>query len=385
METVTKDGYTVGMKPAKIGIDARLLAYRKGGIAEYTRQLIEALARLDTQNQYTILHRYNDKENYCPAPNFRRGNVFTPAHHRLERSALAVELMPRHLDLLHSPDFIPPRWGAKHQIITIHDLHFLHYPQFQTADSLCYYRDQIAWAVKHAEHILVQTESTRHEIMEMLGVPADKITVHLLGVNAAFRPMPKDEVDKRLAPYKLPAEYLLFVGTIEPRKNIPGLLEAYARLRAEYGDAVPPLVLGGQVGWNAEDSLAAIERFKLNEVVIRFENVPFEVLPALYNRARVLIQASFHEGFGLPPLEAMACGVPVVVARRGGLPEVVSECGVYVEPESVESIAEGIWRVLSDTALATQLAADGQKRAALFSWERTAAIALETYRRVLDL
>lgn len=368
-----------GMRPSHIGIDARLLAYRRGGIASYTHQLIEALAALDSKTHYAVLQRPRDPESYTPATNFRRVNCYTPAHHRLERTALSVELLPRRLDLLHSPDFIPPRLGARRQVITIHDLHFLHYPAFQTADSLRYYRDQIEWAVKRADHIFAQTQSTKEDIVAALGVSPSKITVHLLGVNPAFRVLPTDDVTATLQPFHLPSDYLLFVGTIEPRKNILGLLAAYDHFTADYPD-VPPLLLVGQVGWNADALVNAIEsRPKVQWI----RGVGMDALPALYNGARLLVLPSFHEGFGLPALEAMACGTPVVVAQRGGIPEVVGSAGVYIDPDDSASIADGIGRILADSALADQLRQDGLAQAAKFSWAHTARIALDVYQQVL--
>lgn len=370
-------------KSPKIGIDARLLYYRKGGISEYTRQLILALAELDTNSHYAILHHFRDAASYVPADNFHRVNLFTPCHHRLERTALSVELARHRLDVLHSPDFIPPRRGARRHIITIHDLHFLHYPQFQTAESLRYYRDQIRWAVLHADHIFAQTETTKREIVEMLDVPPEKITVHLLGVNPSFHVLPESEIQATLAPYHLPTQYLLFVSTIEPRKNIPGLLRAYAQLRATHPD-VPPLVIGGQRGWFADQELAPIAELGLTEHVRLFEDVPFSVLPALYNGARLLVMPSFYEGFGMPAIEAMACGTPVVVTERGALPEVVGEHGIYVNPDEPESIMQGITRLLEDAALYDRLRESGLRHAATFSWQRTAEIALDVYRKIIE-
>jgi glycosyltransferase involved in cell wall biosynthesis len=345
--------------------------------------LILALAELDPANEYAIIHNFRDQETYCPADNFRRVNALTPCHHRLERMALSVELARYRLDVLHSPDFIPPRQAARCHVITIHDLHFLHYPQFQTAESLRYYRDQIHWAVRRADHIFAQTHHTRQEIMEMLDAPGDKITVHLLGVNPAFRVMDKTEARAILAPYRLPEDYLLFVGTIEPRKNIPGLLRAYARLRQSRPD-IPPLVLGGQRGWFADQELAPVSELGLTERVTWLEDVPFRVLPALYNGARLLALPSFTEGFGMPAIEAMACGTPVVVSERGALPEVVGECGVYVNPDDPASIADGIGRLLEDSALREQLRQSGLRHAATYSWRRTAEIALQVYRTMAE-
>jgi glycosyltransferase involved in cell wall biosynthesis len=371
------------MFKSRIGIDARLLAYRKGGIAEYTRQLIVALQGLDPENFYHIFHHRRDTQPHDYATNFQRCSLWTPPHHRLERSALSVELMRHRLHVYHSPDFIPPRHAARFHLITIHDLHFLHYPQFQTADSLRYYRDQIQEAVAHADHIFAQTEGTKHEIIEHLNVSSEKITVHGLGVHPMFQRLPSAAVENALAPYQLPAEYLLFVGTIEPRKNLPNLIAAYALLNQKY-PTIPPLVLGGQKGWHSEESFAAIEKYHLQTQVIWFEDVPWEVLPALYNRAKVLVLPSFHEGFGLTAVEAMACGVPVVVSERGSLPEVVGKCGVYINPDEIESIAEGILKVLDDSTLSQTLCQAGPAHAAQYTWTKTAQIVLRVYQQFLN-
>ncbi len=381
---VTIQANTIATQSAShIGIDARLLGYRKGGIAEYTRQLIKALGELDSKNYYTIIHRFCDNETYCPTPHFQRVNAYTPAHHRFERTALGIELLGHRIDLLHSPDFIPPRWGAKQQVITVHDLHFLHYPQFQTADSLRYYRDQIEWSVKHADHIFAQTQGTKNEIIELLKVPEEKITVHLLGVNSEFQVLDQNVIQEKLAPYNLPNEYILFVGTIEPRKNIPNLLRAYAQLREDIPDVLP-MVLGGQLGWHADESLQTITDLGLENCVIWFEDVPFDVLPALYNQAQLLVLPSFHEGFGMPAIEAMKCGTPVVVSNRGSLPEVVGEHGLYVEPDDIGSIADGIRRLLEDHDLYKRLQESGLVHARTYSWQRMAEIALDVYGRLLE-
>lgn len=367
---------------ARIGIDARLLAYRKGGIAEYMRQLIRALSGLDGVNEYQVIRNFRDKNLYAEAANFRHIQAFTPPHHRLERTALSVELAWRGLDILHSPDFIPPRRGARHHLITIHDLHFLHYPDFQTADSRRYYAGQIEAAVQQADHIFAQTKGTKAEIVTMLGVPEDKITVHHLGVHPVFTRLDTEQVGQTLARYDLEPGYILFVGTIEPRKNIPGLLKAYALLREKHS-SIPPLVLGGQKGWNAEESLETISRLGLETAVRWVDDVPFDVLPALYNGARLLVLPSFHEGFGMPAVEAMACGVPVVIAQRGSLPEVVGNWGVYIDPEDIDSITDGIWQVLENEDLAQRLKQGGLDHAANYTWERTAEIALDVYRRFM--
>lgn len=363
----------------RIGIDARLTYYRQGGIAAYARRVIEALARLDRDPAYVILHSRKDRLTLAHGENFRRASLWTPCHHRLEAWALGTELLPLRLDVLHSPDFIPPRWGARRFVITIHDLNFLHYPQFLTAESRRYYNDQIRRAVAQADHILADSEATRADLAALLDVPQSRVTVHMLGVDEAFRPLDDSALEQACQQLDLPRGYLLFVGTFEPRKNIPGLLEAYRLLRDRLPEA-PPLVLAGRRGWLAEDLTRRVETLGLADRVLWREEVPQAAMPALYGAAALLVTPSFYEGFGLPALEAMACGTPTVVANRSSLPEVVGEAGLLIDPDDPQSIADGLYRVMDDPALAARLRAAGLARARSFTWDNTARIVLEAYR-----
>ncbi len=371
---------------SRIGIDARLIAYREGGIAEYARRLIESLSTLDRENIYTLFrgrHALLVPDDPPDAPNFRNARAQTPCHHRLERIAFGLEVAVRRLDLLHSPDFIPPRFGARRFVITIHDLTFLHYPQFQTPDSRRYYEGQIRAAVRRADHILVDSEATQADVCAFLGVEAGKVTVHPLGVDPAFRPLAAEAVTAMRSRYELPEGYLLFVGTYEPRKNLPGLLEAYSLLVRRAPDS-PPLVIAGRRGWLFESIFEKATSLGLGERVRWLEDVPFVDLPALYNGAAVLVLPSFYEGFGFPPLEAMACGVPPVVSNRGSLPEIVGTVGILCDPDRPESIADAVYLALTDRALRETWRREGLERARIFTWQQTARITLDVYRKMLD-
>jgi glycosyltransferase involved in cell wall biosynthesis len=367
----------------RIGIDARLNGYRQGGISEYTRCLIEALAPLDPTNQYHILHaaRHIPPANLLPGPNFRRINVYTPAHHRFEQLALSVEVMRLGLDVLHSPDFIPPRFGSRHTVITVHDLNFLHFPQFQTPDSLRYYAGNIRAAVHRASHILAVSQATANDLGNLLSVPAEKITIQPEGVNPEFHPLPDNEVQAVRHRLELPSNYLLFVGTVEPRKNVMGLLEAYHALLDKLPDA-PPLVIAGRKGWLYEPIYARAAELNLGKWLQWVENVTPADLPAVYNGAVALVLPSFYEGFGLPPLEAMACGVPTIVSDRGSLPEVVGDTGLLIDPDSRDSICEGLHHLLTDESLRERSRRDGLARAKIFTWQRSAEVALSVYRMI---
>lgn len=366
----------------RIGIDARIIAYRRGGIANYIRHLLPALAALDPDTDYRVLRHRKDRTRGEAGPNFHRVTVWTPCHHRLERWALGVEILPWRLDLLHSPDFIPPAFGARHFVITVHDLNFLYYPQFLTADSRRYYNDQIAWAVARADHILAVSEATRADLIRLLGVPPEKVATVYEGVSPAFRPLPPDETRKTLSRYGLTPGYLLFVGTLEPRKNLPGLLTAY-RLLLNRGETREPLVVVGGKGWLYEEIYERVTALRLEDHVRFIHDVPDEDLPAFYNGAALLAMPSFYEGFGLPALEAQACGTPVVISDRGSLPEVAGAAAVAVNPDRPEDIAAGIARVLGNSSLQATLRAAGPAHAARFTWEETARGVLAVYRAVM--
>jgi glycosyltransferase involved in cell wall biosynthesis len=293
-----------------------------------------------------------------------------------------MEVVRLGLDLLHSPDFIPPAFGCRRSVITIHDLNFLHYPQFLTAESHRYYNEQIEWAVQTADHILCDSQATKSDLTSLLGVPPDKVTVVYLAADSACRPLPDAESRRIAARYGLEPGYLLFVGTLEPRKNLPGLLQAY-RLLLDENVTTAPLVLVGGKGWLYDEIFRRVEELHLAEQVRFFHGVSDVALVGLYNCASVLAMPSFYEGFGLPALEAMACGTPVVVAERASLPEVVGDAGLLVNPDSPGDIAQALARVLTEATLRDRMRERGLARAARFTWEESARRTLAVYRQVL--
>jgi glycosyltransferase involved in cell wall biosynthesis len=360
-----------------IGIDARMVYYRVGGISTYIRKLVETLEYLDTgDHRFTIFHSRKGRETLTQR--FRRADLWTPSHHRLERLALSLELARFKLDVWHATDFIPPQFGARRLIASVHDLTFLHYPQFLTNESRQYYNDQIAWAVRHADHILTISHASKRDIVEMLRVPPEKITVQHLAADSSYKPLSAAETAPIRQQLDLPDTFILFVGTFEPRKNIDGLLRAYALLRHDMHDA-PPLVLAGNRGWLYDDILKLIAQLDLSNCVMLRENLSQDVMPALYNLAYTLVLPSHYEGFGLPALEAMACGTPTIVSRRSSLPEVVGEVGLLIEPDDPRDIAAAMARMLGDSAWYTEQCTASIKRAAQFTWEHAAQVALSVY------
>lgn len=376
------------MATLRIGIDCRLPFYQRGGISQYTLQLIEALANLDSGHRYTIFHMGKDPANYLPAggrdPAFKRVNLFTPCHHRLEKWSLGLEISLRQpqLDILHSPDFIPPLFGPGRKVITVHDLNFLYFPEFLTAESLRYYRDQIRWAVAAADHISADSEQTRQDCIELLGVPPAKITTVYLSVDPLYQQSwPAADIAATLAHHTLNPGFILVVGTLEPRKNLSMLLHAYRQARQEHGVDVP-LVLVGRPGWLYEEIFETIADLELGDSVRHLTGVSNVALAHLYHAAGLLATPSHYEGFGLPALEALNCGCPVVVSDRGSLPEIAGDAGLILPPDDVDGWAAALARVLADSSLRESMAAAGRRHAASFSWERAAQQTLHIYETV---
>jgi glycosyltransferase involved in cell wall biosynthesis len=368
----------------RIGIDARLLYYQMGGISQYTLYLLATLGVLDKTTSYVVFQMQKDKRNYAPEQvNFQRVNAMTPCHHKYEKWAFSAETIPQRLDILHSPDFIPPLKGARKHVITVHDLNFLYYPQFLTAESRRYYNDQIEWAVERADAISADSEHTRRDLITRLKVPPEKVRTIYLAANLVYeKPYSAEAIDKTLAKHHLERGFILFVGTLEPRKNIPTLLKAYRCLRDDHGVNVP-LVLVGRKGWLSDAIFATIEELNLGAYVHHLQGVFDAELAHLYHAAGVLTLPSHYEGFGLPPLEAMHCGCPVVTSNRGSLPEIVGDAGIMLEADEVEPWAEAIARVLGDESLRAQMIAAGFVQAKTFSWERTGRQTLDMYHEVV--
>jgi glycosyltransferase involved in cell wall biosynthesis len=365
----------------RIGIDARLVYYSRAGIGQYILGLVEGLSKVDEENEYVLLQSRKDETILTARANFSRKSLWTPSHHRLEQLALPFEITPLRLDILHSPDFIPPFRRDYKSVITVHDLAFILYPHFLTQESARYY-GQIDRAVRHADHIIADSLSTRRDIINFLGVPESKITVIHAAANSRYRPIEDEHSQKEIREkYGLDGPFMLFVSTIEPRKNLPTLLRAYRQLLDHYKLEVR-LVVAGQRGWFCGEVFAVTETLKLNDDVLFLGHVPMNDLALLYNAARVHVHPSFYEGFGLPPLEAMSCGTPTIVANVSSLPEVVGDAGLLVDPEDVEAWTVAMWRVLADKSLHSELAEKGLKRAQLFSWEKAARETLGLYSRL---
>jgi len=365
----------------RIGIDARLVYYRQAGISQYTIRLLDEYAEIGEDDEFIVFQSRKHRSPLVSAPNFQRRGLWTPPHHRFEQTLLPLELAAVDLDVLHSPDFIPPFRRKCKSVITIHDLNFLLYPHFLTPESASYY-GQIDQAVRKCDHIIAVAESTRRDIIQLTGAPEDKISVVHEAAHPIYRPLQDEtllgQVKTRLG---ISREFILFVSTIEPRKNVSTLLMAYKQLLDNYHVEVD-LVLAGEKGWLFNEVFALVDKLGLEERVSFLGRVSPEDLLGLYNAAQLLIHPAFYEGFGLPLLEAMACGTPVVASNTSSLPEVAGDAALLVEPTDVDGMTVALWRVLSDGALRQQMSDKGLKRAGMFSWRRAAVETMVIYRRL---
>lgn len=364
----------------RIAVDARLVSYAVGGISQYTVRLIQALAGLHTGDKILVLESQKAGSDAPWPGGVRRVKMITPPHNRFEQITLPMELLRIPADLLHSPDFIPPFRHRSPSVITIHDLAFMRFPHLLTADSARYY-GQVDKAVKRADQIIAVSHSTMQDIVKLLHVGPEKISVVYSAAAPECRPLTDEEKRERKRQLGLPDRFILFVGTLEPRKNLPTLLEALPRVWQEH--RVPLVVVGGK-GWLYERVFMTLDRLRLTEEQVHLVGtVPSQQLADYYGCATCLVMPSLYEGFGLPALEAMACGTPVIVSNVSSLPEIVGDSGLQVDPEDVEGLAETLVRLLADEELRLKLGQMGLQRAACFSWERTARETLSVYQRAV--
>ncbi len=372
----------------RIGIDYTAAVRQGAGIGRYTRGLIGALPALDRENSYRLFVAGRGVRGAVPAgPNFSaRWLPLTDRETSLLwqrlRLPVPIELFLGKLDLFHSPDFVLPPVLSGRKVLTVHDLSFLRVPECAHPVLRRYLLDVVPRSVRRADLVLADSHSTRHDVIELLAVPPERVRVVYAGVEDRFRPVGEPgELDAVRLQYRLERPFILGLGTLEPRKNFTGLIEAYAALR-ERRRLPHDLVIVGGKGWLYEPIFERVESLGLGDRVRFLGHVPDADLPALYSLAACFAYPSFYEGFGIPVLEAMACGTPVVTARTSSLPEVAGEAAVYVDPYNTESLVEGLDRALHDEALRATLREGGRERAQSFTWERAGRELLEAYRAV---
>ena len=367
-----------------IALDARLVGYA-AGIARYTVHLADALATLDEAEQYVILRGRRARGMHVGGPRAIQRRAMTPPHHRLERWTLPVDLLLKRPwpSLLHSVDHVAPNWGPWRSVVTLHDLAFMLYPATHTPASRAYYA-ATGESVRRAERVIAVSQRTASDAVRLLGVDPARIRVVHEAAAPAFSPRPLDNLARLAQRLGFDADpsrpYILFVGTLEPRKNVPLLLEAFASLRRRLDAQL--LVVGGR-GWLDEPIFAAHARSGVGDAARFLGSLAEEDLAVLYSHAGVFALPSLYEGFGLPLLEAMACGAPVVCSNAGPLPEVAGDAALFLKPEDPEEWAATMLDVLTNTSLRAELRRRGFARAKEFSWQRSAQATREVYREAL--
>ena len=359
----------------RIGLNVHLLSTTHTGIQHYIRALVPELIAQATSHELVL---YGEPSQLSiPAHTQVR---WVPTSRPLRSGILRVlweqTILPRLLQrdrigVFFSPAFIlPMRWNGA-GVVTVHDLNFEVSPETIHPVRCAYLRRITRWSAHRARKVIAISRSTAADITRLYGVPGEKVAVIPYGLDAIFT----RENARALEPmvrvrYSLPERFLLFVGTLEPRKNLPRLLEAYAlaRQRAQ----LPPLVLVGAPGWQHERISSQARRLGIRECLVFAGYIPREHLPGVYAAATALMYPSLYEGFGLPPLEAMGCGTPVLASTTSAMPEVVDDAGVLTDPHNAQAIAEGILRITQDETLRQQLVERGLERARQFRWEAAA-------------
>jgi glycosyltransferase involved in cell wall biosynthesis len=367
-----------------IALDARLVGYA-AGIARYAIFLADALARLDGPEHYRIVRGRHANQVHVKGERVTEQRVLIPPHHRLERWALPLELLRTQPwpNVLHSLDHVAPAWGPWRSVVTLHDLAFLLYPNTHTAASRAYYA-ATGESVRRAERVIAVSQRTASDAVRLLGVDPARIRVVHEAAAPGFSPRARDGLARLAERFGFDPDprrpYALFVGTLEPRKNLPLLLEAFAELR-RHVDA--QLLVVGARGWLDEPIFAAHARTGVGNAARFLGSLGEEDLAVLYSHAGVFVLPSLYEGFGLPVLEAMACGAPVVCSNAGPLPEVAGDAAVLLTPEDAPVWAAAMLGVLTNSADSNELRQRGFARAKMFSWDAAARATREVYHEAL--
>lgn len=363
----------------RIGLDARTLQGRFTGDSTYWRGLIEGLAHADTPHEFIVyLDSRMPEPDLIESDNMRIHPLSAPTGRLWSAWAFPRALKADSADLAHVQYTIPPSMPCP-VVTTIHDVSFKRHPEFFSVKDRMILDAGVKRASVCAARIIAVSEYTKQEICELYGIPAEKISVIYSGADAQYKPVnPKFAYRLARDKYGISKAFILTVGVIQPRKNLPRLLEGFSRFRAD-GHIGHKLVIVGKYGWKESALEKKISEMNLGDDVILTGYVPYEDLPALYSAADVFVYPSVYEGFGLPVLEAMACGTPVVTGNLSSLPEVVGEAGLMVDPHDPNAFAEAMAKVLFDGDLHTDLSERSLSRAAKFTWENTARDTLSVY------
>ena len=372
----------------KVFLDAGPAVHQSAGLARYTESLASALWQhcrdaIDLNLFYNRHSGHQLPATLAPIP----ARAFPLGQYPWRLGVLACQLLrapvvDRRLGaggIYHATEHLLP-WTTRPAVLTVHDLIFERYPQHHTLANRTFLRVAMPLFVRRADAIIAVSRHTKQDLLELYGTPAHKVFVVEEGIEGRFRPALEEEIRQAKERHGIRRPYLLMVGTLEPRKNHQLAFEALARLKA--GGFPHCLVVAGGGGWLFDDVQRKVEQLQLAEDVLFAGRVPDEDLPALYSGADCFLMPSLYEGFGIPVLEAMACGTPVVCSRASSLPEVAGPAACYIEPLTGEGLAEAVRLVLSNPQTAELMRSAGLSRAARFCWRETAMQTVDVYNAV---
>ena len=355
-----------------------LQAANRSGTGRYSAELALALMR---RKDLELILAWPQGATVAVTPNTHLMPLQAHGWRRLLFDQWSIERMfyEESAHLAHYPASIGRVFGEMPFVLTIHDLCVLRHPEWFRPERVAYYRRAIAASALHAKRILADSLATADDIVALLRFPINKIDIVPLGVTSEFHPCSFETVATVRARYALPERFFLYVGTIEPRKNLARLIQAWDSV----ADHVPDLVLAGREGWKCFSVHNALAKAHHAPRIHLPGFIPQDDLPALLSAAEAFVWPSLYEGFGLPPLEAMACGVPVLTSDISSLPEIAADAALLVPPEDPAAIAEGLRALASNAALRATLREAGIKRAAEYTWDRTAAAAVTAYAKAI--
>lgn len=372
----------------RVCVNASPAVHRIAGLGRYVQELITALLAIDPHNEYVAFYNRPGEAQLSP-PLDSLPHLTTSLPNKAWRlSALLAHLAGTSqdrlfpgVDVFHATDHLLPRLARAKSVMTLHDLAFLICPQTNQPLNRWFRTLMIPRFLQAAHAVIAVSQSTKKDAVRLCRLDEAKIKVIYHGVSRHFRPAGPEAVSAVRQSYGLPGSFVLSVGTIEPRKNLTSLLEVCHVLST--GGAPPKLVIVGTKGWLHGGFFRRLRELGLEDEIILTGYVPDEDLPALYSAADLFVYPSLYEGFGLPVLEAMACGAPVITSNVSSLPEVAGEAALLVDPTSVEELVAATRSVLESKELRDELRAKGFKQAAKFSWETTARETLSVYESVL--
>lgn len=377
----------------KIVFDITPLERIQAGIGYYTFNLIKHIMRLAPEHQFSLFGRSGQEPNIgrvtAPLTTDRELDIHLSkmplkAYYYLWKYAkLSVpDLIIPGGDIFHGTSYLPLSSTHGKNIITIHDLYFLKEQKHVEQKARSFLPSEIKAAANLSDYIIADSESTRNDVINLLDISPDKVRAIPLASGENFIFLNDQEENRQIrVKYAGGQPYILFVGTLEPRKNLVRLVQAFSLLKKK--GCPHKLVLAGKRGWGFEEIFSTIRRLGLEQEVCTPDYVPSEELTPLYNGADIFVYPSLYEGFGLPVIEAMACGTPVITSNTSSLPEVAGEAGILTDPEDIEGLAQAMAKVLEDGELRKTLREKGLKQAASFSWDKTAAQTLEVYQSLL--